>query len=259
MPQTSEQTPYHPDLDLIRYQTRDMSPRILTKSEYYNWLDDQELRTGGLSDEGILKAMESGLIKILGLNGDFDIMRYLQFASVDVTLGGDFWFFGQNELSRIVMGGHKEALQSHDMLKYGYKLHGQEMVFHRDRFLLAMTSETLSLSNVILGEFDGRSRAARLGLTSHQTSGGIEPTFTGRIVMELSNQNDLDIGVLVGDSVSTIRFLALSSPTTRTRDTMAVSLSQANGQISPFGYWQPEWTEIQKRAKIRQNAISSYD
>lgn len=242
---------YLPDLDKVAYHSKDPQPRILTKSDYYNWLDHAELRAGLMSDEGILKAMEEGLIKVTDPSGCFDLLAQIQPSSLDLRLGNEFWFFGQHEISRLTMGRHRQVLQELNLLNYGYKPNGVEMVFHRDRFLLALTAEQVTLSNVVLGSFDGRSTAARLGITNHQTAGGIEPTFSGQIVMEISNQNDLDIAVVTGDRIATLRFELLSSPSTRIRSSKPDTSSFADGQVSPFGYRLSEWDDIQNRAVHR--------
>jgi dCTP deaminase len=244
---SKEIQPYIPDLDKIADNHRNLDPLILSEEEYDEMLADRErygLRSGRLSDKGILKAMEAGLIKTWDPAGNFDLLEQVQPASLDLRLGTESWHFVDTEETCLTLGEHREPLERFDMLAYTHRLDGEKFVFHPSGLVLSLTQERFALSNVVIAHFDGKSTVARLGVSNHQTAGSIEPGFYGAIMMEVSNSNRIPVGVKVGDAIASIGFSLLSEPSTRPRNFKSVSLSQANGQVSPFGYRKEEWDRV---------------
>jgi hypothetical protein len=95
-------TPYKPNLKKIAKHCKNPEPLILTPEEYDEILKEYGLYRGvRLSDVGILKAMEAGLIKIWDKSGAFDLEKQIQSASIDLRLGQDFWHYRQHRISRI--------------------------------------------------------------------------------------------------------------------------------------------------------------
>ena len=258
--------PYQPNFKKILEHSKSPEPLMFSPEEYEDILIEYGLRRGTrLSDVGILKAMEAGLIKIWDPDGNFDLEKAIQPCYVDLRLGKDFWFYKSHQISRLTLGKHLEPIQNiagEGLLEYSYKLEGDEFVFHPGGLVLALLQEGLAVSNCAVGTLDGRSLAGRLGLSNHQTAGTFEPGFSGRMVLEISNTNNLDIAVPILERIGAISFMLLDQPSTRPRNFKSDkdSQSKANNQISPFGFWLPEWDNIRKKslaqkAKTFENGV----
>lgn len=242
--------PYIPDLDKIAHHCKDPSPVIVTKEEFDEVMSNPDeyglYRGTNMSDEEILRAMELGWIKIWNTNGKFNLLNRIQDGGVDFTLGPDFWHYRQHEISRLTIGEHVEPIRRLGLLEYTYKLAGEEFVFYPGTIVLALTNEGISLSNTLYGRFDGRSTAARLGLSNHQTAGYFGAGFSGRGVLEMSNVNTLHVGLRVNEGVGFMTFHMFGSPSTRPRTQKLDSGSFSQNQVSPFGSWDEKWTRIRE-------------
>lgn len=251
--------PYQPNIKKILEHAKTPEPLMFTPEEYEDILIEYGLRRGTrLSDVGILKALEAGLIKIWDPSGTFDLEKQIQACYVDLRLGNDFWFFKSHQISRLTMGKHLDPIENiagEGLLEYSYKLEGEEFVFHPGGLVLALLQEGISVSNCAVGILDGRSLAGRLGLSNHQTAGTFEPGFSGRMVLEISNTNNLDIAVPVHERIGAISFMLLDQPSSRPRNFKRDSQSQANNQISPFGFWRPEWDQVRKKAVANKSKL----
>lgn len=247
--------PYLPDLEKIAAASANPEPLILTEEEYEDLLQRHRLHRGQLSDVGILKAMELGLIKVWTEDGNYNPVDFIESNNLDVTLGNEFWFYRPHEISRLTLGKHLEAIKALDLLVYNYKADGDVFTFHPNTLVLALTREVVSLSNVVTADFDGKSVPARLGLSSHQTAGQIHSGFCGQITLELSNALSLDVAVPVGKSVSSLKFNLIAEPSSRPRSS-AQGKSWNHLQSSPFGYRLPEWEEIKRN--VVKSGISDH-
>src|SRR5688500_6779173 len=105
-------TPYPVKKDVIAEQSSDPDPKIVyTNEEYDEILSKYGLIRGTrLSDEGILRAMEAGLIKIWDEEGGFNLDKQIQFTSVDLHLGHNFFWQNFAREDGIRMGEHIEVL-----------------------------------------------------------------------------------------------------------------------------------------------------
>lgn len=248
---------YIPDLDKIARHNQDLEPKVLSPEEYDDILSRFGLYRGTrLSDVGILKAMEAGLIKIWSNSGYFDLLKQIQSSCVDLTLGNEFWHYKQHCISRLTLGKHQEAIKEYKLIDYNYKLHGDEFVFHPGSLVLSLTDEIVSVSNVVVGSFDGRSLAARLGLSNHQTAGLFHAGFCGRAMMEISNSNYIDIAVPIGERIGSMIFTLLDQPSTRPECLKTDSQSNAFKQTGPFGFRFEEW-DVEKQEVIAQGLSHS--
>lgn len=256
--------PYMPDLKKIAQHSEDMEPMVLSPEEYDEILSSTGLRRGTrLSDVGILKALEAGLIKIWDEEGNLDLLKNMQSASLDLTLGHEFWHYKQHRISRLTMGQHKSPIADLSLLEYNYKNSDDVFVFHSNCLVLAQVQEVVSLSNVVIATFDGKSTAGRLGLSNHQTAGLVHAGYCGKIMMEISNTNNLDIAVPIGVPIGTLNFHLLDQPSTRPENLKTDSQSKAYKQASPFGFRDPEWDKAKKemmKVKVKPNGLATrYD
>lgn len=251
MPRTIEA--YMPDLDRIKEHCKNPAPVIVTKDEFTDIMAQQEkyglYRGTNMSDEEILRAMEIGWIKVWNPNTEFDLLKAIQGGGVDFSLGSDFWHYRQHAISRLTIGEHIESIRNFELLEYTYKLPKEEFVFYPNTIVLALTNECVSLSNALYGQFDGKSLAARLGLSEHQNAGHFDPGFSGKAIVEISNTNVLHLGLRVNDGVGSMTFHMYGSPSTRPRTQKIDSESMAQNQIAPFGFWDPKWDEVRRESK----------
>lgn len=78
-------------------------------------------------------------------------------------------------------------------------------------FRLAHTIETIRLPADIAAQLSTKSSLARLGLSSHQTAGWVDPGFEGQLVLELHNASDTSIKLHHGQFVAQLTFMRLES------------------------------------------------
>jgi dCTP deaminase len=135
-----------------------------------------------LSDRDILKALESGRIKIDPMP---DLERQLGSVSVDFRLGTTFMMF---EHSRHAYIDPRHPSSIGDAMR------------------------TLELADDILGRLEGRSSIARLGITVHSTAAVFEPGWVGTATMELSNLGRMAVALYPGMRVCAFSFEEVSSP-----------------------------------------------
>ncbi len=122
-------------------------------------------------------------------------------ASIDLRLGFDFTklqpaggatFSIANGLDLIARAGlySKKKLSVDDGMG-----HPEKFELHPGDFVLALTHETVSIPNHLIGLVEGRSTYARVGLTMHQTAPWIQPGWTGQITLEIRNSGPLTIAL----------------------------------------------------------------
>jgi dCTP deaminase len=99
-------------------------------------------------------------------------------------------------------------------------------------FVLAATLETITLPDDIVARVDGKSSLGRLGLLIHATAGFVDPGWTGRLTLELSNVAKIPIAVRPGMRICQISFLRLSTPAERLYGSPGLG-SKYQGQTGP--------------------------
>jgi len=88
-------------------------------------------------------------------------------------------------------------------------------VLRQGHFVLAQTFEDVSLPNDLMGLVEGRSSLARLGIGIHLTAPKIDPGFRGKITLEMSNNGNVDVELVAGESrVCQLMFLLITKPLT---------------------------------------------
>ncbi|MBI2914048.1 MAG: dCTP deaminase [Chloroflexi bacterium] len=99
-------------------------------------------------------------------------------------------------------------------------------------FCLASTVETVTLPDDIVARVDGKSSLGRLGLLVHATAGYVDPGWTGRLTLELSNQSQMPIALYYGMRIAQISFLRMSTPVDRPYGSPELG-SKYQGQTGP--------------------------
>jgi dCTP deaminase len=108
----------------------------------------------------------------------------------------------------------------------------EPFIIQPGEFVLAATLETITLPDDIVARVDGKSSLGRLGLLIHATAGFIDPGWTGRLTLELSNVAKMPIAVRPGMRICQISFLRLSTPAERLYGSPGLG-SKYQGQTEP--------------------------
>ena len=159
-----------------------------------------------LSDRDILKALESGMIRI---DPAPDLATQLGSVSVDFRLGTTFMVFEHSRFSYIDPrnpGSIGDAMRTIEVAP------DEPFIMQPGDFALASTVESLELPNDLLGRLEGRSSIARLGITVHSTAAVFEPGWIGTATMELSNLGRMAVALSPGMRTCAFSFETLSSP-----------------------------------------------
>ncbi len=162
-----------------------------------------------LSDLDIKKAIASGKIKITPKP---DLKKQLGTCSLDLQLSGDFKIFEYSR-SAFIDPSDKKTFES--ITKEHKLAKGESFVLHPGQFVLGSTIENVTLPNDIAARIDGRSRLGRLGLVIHSTAGHIDPGWSGRLTLEMSNVGKLPIILHKGLCVCQLVFETLTTPVSK--------------------------------------------
>lgn len=126
-------------------------------------------------------------------------------ATVDVRLGNQFRTFRGHTAAFIDLSGPKDEVSAaldRVMSDEIVLPEGEAFFLHPGELALAVTLESVTLPDNLVGWLDGRSSLARLGLMVHVTAHRIDPGWQGRIVLEFYNSGKLPLalrpGMLIG-------------------------------------------------------------
>jgi dCTP deaminase len=154
-----------------------------------------------LSDRDIKTALRSGKIVVEGLKEE-----NIQAAWVDLSLGNEFGVFKTTSQPYIDVKNpteHTEKIQVKD---------DSQFIIHPHEFVLGQVKERIRLPDDIAAYVDGRSSLGRIGLVVHVTSGFVDPGFSGRLVLEMTNVGNMPVAIHPGMRVCKLVFFRLSSP-----------------------------------------------
>ncbi|NVK57766.1 MAG: dCTP deaminase [Alteromonadaceae bacterium] len=162
-----------------------------------------------LCDRDIYEYLQQGKIKI-DPQPDYDQISGL---TVDIRLGNKFRVFEDHAAPYIDLSGPKaqvqEALES--VMSDEIELpDGKAFFLHPKELALAITQESVTLPDNIVGWLDGRSSLARLGLMVHVTAHRIDPGWSGNIVLEFYNSGKLPLALRPNMKIGALSFEVLS-------------------------------------------------
>jgi dCTP deaminase len=156
---------------------------------------------------------------------DIDIHRYIELGkirispalpaeqfgscSVDFRLGPEFSVFEHSRHACIDVR-EKGAIQ--DLMRTILVKEGEPFILQPREFALAITEETLELSDDVLGRLEGRSSLGRIGIIVHGTAGLFDPGWRGKATLELSNLGIMPVALYPGMRICSFTFEQLSSP-----------------------------------------------
>ena len=142
-----------------------------------------------LSDRDIYEYLQSGKIKI----DPTPEYERISGVTVDMRLGNKFRVFEDHQAAYIDLSGPKHEVQEalNSVMSDEIELEeGKAFFLHPKELALAITHESVTLPDNIVGWLDGRSSLARLGLMVHVTAHRIDPGWSGNIVLEFYNSGN---------------------------------------------------------------------
>ena len=154
-----------------------------------------------LSDRSIRKAIKEGRIS-------FDPMHEecIQPSSVDLHLLDEF---------RVFKSAHNAFIDSRERKDYTELCEvaeGNPFVLHPGEFVLGCTVEKVSFDSSLVGFIEGKSSLGRLGVVIHATAGKVNPGWSGRLTLELSNVGKMPVALYPGMEIAQISFGVLTEP-----------------------------------------------
>jgi dCTP deaminase len=175
-----------------------------------------------LSDRSIKKALAAGRLGIEPLDE-----QAIQPASVDLRLDSVFRVFKTSSRPYV------DVAQEVDDLTELVEISPEEpFVIQPGSFCLGSTLETITIPNDIVARVDGKSSLGRLGLLVHATAGYVDPGWTGKLTLELSNQSQMPIALYYGMRIAQISFIELTTPVDRPYGSAELG-SKYQGQTGP--------------------------
>ncbi|GAA3529426.1 dCTP deaminase [Zobellella aerophila] len=139
-------------------------------------------------------------------------------VSLDVLLGNEFRVFQDHTAPYIDLSGPgaqvSEAI-NRVMSDEIFIPDGEAFFLHPGELALAVTHESVTLPDDIVGWLDGRSSLARLGLMVHVTAHRIDPGWSGRIVLEFYNSGKLPLALRPKMVIGALNFETMSGPAER--------------------------------------------
>ena len=139
-------------------------------------------------------------------------------ATVDVRLGNQFRTFRGHTAAFIDLSGPKDEVSAaldRVMSDEIVLPEGEAFFLHPGELALAVTFESVTLPDNLVGWLDGRSSLARLGLMVHVTAHRSDPGGQGRIVLEFYNSGKLPLALRPGMLIGALSFEPLSGPAAR--------------------------------------------
>ena len=139
-------------------------------------------------------------------------------VSVDIRLGNEFRVFKEHTAPYIDLSGPKVEMQkamNSVMSDEIYIEDGEAFFLHPGELALAVTYESVTLPDDIVGWLDGRSSLARLGLMVHVTAHRIDPGWSGQIVLEFFNSGKLPLALRPKMKIAALNFETMSSSALR--------------------------------------------
>ncbi|PHR80651.1 MAG: dCTP deaminase [Colwellia sp.] len=139
-------------------------------------------------------------------------------VSVDIRLGNEFRVFQDHTAPFIDLSAPKaEMQQAMDTVMSDEIVinDGDAFFLHPGELALAVTYESVTLPDNIVGWLDGRSSLARLGLMVHVTAHRIDPGWSGQIVLEFYNSGKLPLALRPKMKIAALNFETMSSSAAR--------------------------------------------
>lgn len=166
-----------------------------------------------LPDHEIKKLLKDGKIVIDPLD---DPEKQIQAALVDLRLGNEFSVFKLTKEPFIdIKEREKEYTEKVSVPDDSF------FILHPREFVIGITKERIKIPHDIAAYIDGRSSIGRLGITTHITSGYVDPGFDGVLALEITNLGKMPVKIYPGMRICKIIFFRLASPSEKPYDKRA--------------------------------------
>jgi dCTP deaminase len=159
-----------------------------------------------LSDRDIKKYLK---LKKIVISPEPDIATQLGSCSIDLRLGNNFRVFEHSKYPYI---DPMNKDFSNDIAREIVVPDGGKFIMQPGDFVLAVTSERVTISPDLLGRLEGRSSLGRLGIVVHSTASVFDPGWDGNPVLELGNLGRMAVALTPGMRICSFTFEELSSP-----------------------------------------------
>ena len=139
-------------------------------------------------------------------------------VSVDIRLGNEFRVFQDHTAPYIDLSGPREEVQKAMSSVMSDEIiipDGEAFFLHPGELALAVTYESVTLPDNIVGWLDGRSSLARLGLMVHVTAHRIDTGWSGQIVLEFYNSGKLPLALRPKMKIAALNFETMSNSAAR--------------------------------------------
>ena len=139
-------------------------------------------------------------------------------VSVDIRLGNEFRVFRDHTAPYVDLSAPKAEVQeamNSIMSDEIFIEDGEAFFLHPGELALAVTYESVTLPDNIVGWLDGRSSLARLGLMVHVTAHRIDPGWSGQIVLEFYNSGKLPLALRPKMKIAALNFETMSDSAAR--------------------------------------------
>lgn len=160
-----------------------------------------------LSDQDIRRYLAEGKIKV---SPELPPEQFGS-CSVDFRLGQEFSIFEHSKHPYIDL---RDKVEIQKLMRTIVVPEGEPFILQPREFALAITHETLELSDDVLGRLEGRSSLGRIGIIVHGTAGLFDPGWSGKATLELSNLGIMPVALYPGMRICSMTFEQLSSPST---------------------------------------------
>ncbi|WP_108650952.1 dCTP deaminase [Dongshaea marina] len=139
-------------------------------------------------------------------------------VSLDVLLGNAFRVFKDHTAPYIDLSANSDQMADAINRVMSDEIiieDGEAFFLHPGELALAVTHESVTLPDNVVGWLDGRSSLARLGLMVHVTAHRIDPGWSGKIVLEFYNSGKLPLALRPKMVIGALNFELLSAPAAR--------------------------------------------
>jgi dCTP deaminase len=159
-----------------------------------------------LPDYEILKYIKSGKLVIEPLDNP---ELQIQSACIDLRLGNEFRIF------KVLAEPFIDIKDDRDYTELVHISDGNAFILHPREFVIGITKERIKMPKDLVGYIDGRSSLGRLGITAHITSSFVDPTFDGKLALEISNLGKMPVKLYPGMRICKLIFFKLTGPAKR--------------------------------------------
>ena len=185
--------------------------------------------TGTLPDWAIKEHIKQGIIKIDPLPDNWEDL--VDEVTIDFHLGNVLKVFNRGGLDTIdTKYTSREEIEG--MMQTVYLKPGQPFILTENEFVIAATKERLTLPENMIGQLNGKSSLARIGVVVHSTAARFDPGWDGCPVLEFGTfLRAKKIVIYEGSPICAFSFEKMASAVERSY--MSRETSRYGGSILP--------------------------